>query len=90
MPRTESGPQQFIWVRSDGLTNCDKFHDVDPSFAAFVGDEGLRLMKPLCQLMLGQSGRLPSFDHSSQKAVWPSEWTDLSSLRAREAIGAKD
>src|ERR1700730_14443344 len=26
----------------------------------------------------------------SQKALWPSEWTDLSSLRAREAIGAGD
>jgi hypothetical protein len=27
--------QQFIGVRFDGLTNLDKFHDVDTPFAAF-------------------------------------------------------
>jgi hypothetical protein len=27
---------------------------------------------------------------NSQKAACPVEWTDLSSLRAREAIGAED
>jgi hypothetical protein len=40
--------QQFIGVRFDGLTNLDKFHDVDTPFAAFVfGDEGLRSTKAL-------------------------------------------
>ena len=35
--------QQFIGVCFDGLTNLNKFHDVDTPFAAFVfGDERLR------------------------------------------------
>jgi len=38
--------QQFIGVCFEGLTDLDKFHDVDTPFAAFVfGNEGLRSMK---------------------------------------------
>jgi hypothetical protein len=45
--------QQFIGVGFDGLTNLDKFHDVDAPFAAFVfGDEGLRSTKALGELVL--------------------------------------
>jgi hypothetical protein len=45
--------QQFIGVRFDGLTNLDKFHDVDTPFAAFVfGDKRLRPTKTPGELVL--------------------------------------
>ena len=56
--------QQFIGVRFDGLTNLDKFHDVDTPFAAFVfGDEGLRSTKALGELVLCQAGGFARPDH---------------------------
>jgi hypothetical protein len=56
--------QQFIGVRFDGLTNLDKFHDVDTPFAAFVfGDEGLRSTKALGELVLCQAGSFARPDH---------------------------
>lgn len=40
MRRVESRPQQFMGVYFNGLTNLDKFHDIDAPFAAFVfGDK---------------------------------------------------
>ena len=56
--------QQFIGVRFNGLTNLDKFHDVDTPFAAFVfGDEGLRSTKALGELVLCQAGGFARPDH---------------------------
>jgi hypothetical protein len=83
--------QQFIGIRFDGLTSLDKFHDVDTPFAAFVfGDEGLRPTKALASWCCVRPAVLRALIINSQKAVCPAEWTDLSSLRAREAIGAAD
>jgi hypothetical protein len=50
----DQDPQQFVGVCFDGLTNLDKFHDVDTPFAAFVfGDELLRPTKAFGEFMLG-------------------------------------
>jgi hypothetical protein len=50
-PRVESGPSNGVYF--DCLTNLNKFHDIDPPFAAFVfGDEGLRSTKALRELVL--------------------------------------
>jgi hypothetical protein len=47
--------QQLIGVCFDGLTNLDKFHHVDPPFAAFVfGDKRLRPTKAFGELVLCQ------------------------------------
>src|SRR5438309_6778688 len=44
MPRVELRPSTIYWVCFDGLTNLDKFHDIDTPFAAFIfGDKRLRL-----------------------------------------------
>jgi hypothetical protein len=60
--------QQFIGVCFEGLTDIDKFHDVDTPFAAFVfGNEGLRSMKALGELVLCQAGSLARPDHQIAK-----------------------
>jgi hypothetical protein len=64
MPRVESGPSTIYWGPFDGFTNLDKFHDVDPPFAAFIfGDEGLRSTKALGELVLRQAGGFARPDH---------------------------
>jgi len=46
--------QQFMWVCFNGLTNLDKFHDVDAPFTAFVfRDERLRPTKTFGEFMRG-------------------------------------
>src|SRR6202011_4112367 len=56
--------QQFIGVRFDGLTNLDKFHDVDTPFAAFIfGDKRLRPTKTPGELVLCQAGGFARPDH---------------------------
>ena len=64
--------QQFIGVRFDGLTNLDKFHDVDPPFAAFVfGDKRLRPTKAFGELVLCQAGGFARPDHQLAKGGLP-------------------
>ena len=56
--------QQFIGVCFDGLTNLDKFHDVDTPFSAFVfGDERLRPTKAFGEFMLGKASGFARPDH---------------------------
>src|SRR5258705_10929960 len=56
--------QQFIGVCFDGVTNLDKFHDVDTPFAAFVfGDERLRPTKAFGEFMLGKASGFARPDH---------------------------
>jgi hypothetical protein len=80
--------QQFIGIRFDGLTNLDKFYDVDtPSYLA-TKDCGRR--RRLASWCCVRPAVLRAPIINSQNAVCPAEWTDLSSLRARVAIGAGD
>ena len=56
--------QQFIGISFDGLANLDKFHDVDAPFTAFVfGDERLRSMKAIGELLLCQAGGFARLYH---------------------------
>jgi len=62
-----------------------------PLTALVFGDEGLRSTKALGELMLRQvSSLLRALIINSQKTACSVEWTDLSSLGARVAIGAED
>jgi hypothetical protein len=56
--------QQLIGACFDCLTNLNKFHDIDPPFAAFVfGDKRLRPTKTFGEVTLRQAGGFARFNH---------------------------
>jgi hypothetical protein len=89
--------QQFIGVCFDGLTNLDKFHDVDTPFAAFIfGDKRLRFMKSLGELVLCQAGGFALLDHQFAERGLPggmdrfAEFARASSHRREGLIRSSD
>ena len=89
--------QQFIGVRFDGLTNLDKFHDVDTPFAAVVfGDKRLRPTKAFGELVLCQAGGFARPDHQLAEGSLPYgmdrfvEFARASSHRRRRLIRSSD
>jgi hypothetical protein len=56
------------WVSADGLSDGQKFNDIDPTFAAFVfGDKRLGPFQALCEVVLGQACCLASLNHQLAK-----------------------
>lgn len=62
-------PEQLQRINAQGLGDRDKFHDVDPPFAAFVfGDERLRTAELLGQCMLADARLLSHCDKKFDQA----------------------
>jgi hypothetical protein len=83
--------EELCRIRPYRLANGQKFHDVDAPFPALIfGHKRLRLMQAIRQLALSQTCGFARLDHKFAKGALAPDWTDLSSLRARVAIGAAD
>jgi hypothetical protein len=55
-------------IRAKGTRDCNKFHDIEPPFAALVfGHKGLRLFEKPGKGVLGKPGGLASPDHELAK-----------------------
>jgi hypothetical protein len=62
------GGHQSERIRAKGTGDGNKFHDIEPAFAALVfGDKGLRFSQKPGERMLGEPGSLASPNHKLAK-----------------------
>jgi hypothetical protein len=62
------GRHQLEWISAKGAGNGNKFHDIQPAFAALIfGDKRLRFFQAQGEGMLGEPGGLARLDHKLAK-----------------------